>query len=55
MKNEEIKYLYGIYKRFKMKYPKLTFDRFSKEISRDDFDEKKFWKRLEYGDLGEFV
>ena len=50
-KKEEYKYLYGIYKRFKIKFPSLTFDRFTKEITSEEFNQnkkefKKRWKEL---------
>ena len=54
-KEDEKKYLYGIYRRFKKKYPKLSFTEFEKEITRDDFDEEKFHKRLQYGSFSEWV
>ena len=46
---DDRKYIYGIFKRFRKKYPKLTFTEFEKEIYREDFDEKKFHKRLQFG------
>jgi hypothetical protein len=55
MNKEDKKYVYGIYKRFKKKYPKLTFKEFEKEINRKDFDEEKFHKRLQYGSFSEWV
>jgi|TARA_Y100000310_G_scaffold221561_1_gene223130 hypothetical protein len=55
MNKEDKKYVYGIYKRFKKKYPKLTFTEFEKEITREDFDETKFHKRLQFGRFSEWV
>jgi len=52
---DDRKYIYGIFKRFRKKYPKLTFTEFEKEITRDDFDEEKFHKRLQYGSFSEWV
>ena len=52
---DEKKYIHGVFKRFKKKYPKLTFTEFEKEITRDDFDEKKFHKRLQFGKFGEWI
>ena len=52
---DEKKYIYGVFKRFKKKYPKLTFTEFEKEITRDDFDEKKFHKRLQFGKFSEWI
>jgi len=48
-KEKDRKYLYGIFKRFIKKYPKLTFTEFEKEITREDFDETKFHQRLQNG------
>ena len=45
-KKEEYKYLYGIYKRFKVKFPSLTFERFTKEITSEDFNPDDFYERL---------
>ena len=45
-KKEEYKYLYGIYKRFKVKFPSLTFDRFTKEITSEEFNPDDFYERL---------
>ena len=42
MKQDEKKYMYGIYKRFRKKYPTLKFDEFIRELERDDFDEEIF-------------
>ena len=54
LKNQkDRKYIYGIFKRFKKKYPKLTFTEFEKEITREDFDENKFHQRLQFGDFCE--
>ena len=56
LKNEkDRKYIYGIFKRFKKKYPKLTFTEFEKEITREDFDENKFHQRLQFGDFGDWI
>ncbi|MBT3590270.1 MAG: hypothetical protein HN514_05915 [Candidatus Marinimicrobia bacterium] len=56
LKNEkDRKYIYGIFKRFRKKYPKLTFTEFEKEIYRDDYDEKKFYQRLQFGDFGDWI
>ena len=38
MDKDDKKYLYGIYKNFKKKYPYLTFNEFQKEMERDDFN-----------------
>ena len=56
LKNEkDRKYIYGIFKRFRKKYPQLTFTEFEKEIYRDDYDEKKFYQRLQFGDFGDWI
>ena len=52
---DDRKYIYGIFKRFKKKYPELTFSEFEQEIYREDFDEKKFHKRLQFGKFGEWI
>mgnify|MGYP001045462808 CR=1 FL=1 len=55
MNKEDRKYMYGIFKRFKKKYPKLTFKEFEKEIMRDDFDEERFHRRLQIGRFEEWT
>ena len=35
MNKEDRKYMYGIFKRFKKKYPKLTFKEFEKEMEKN--------------------
>ncbi len=45
-KNEEYKYLYGIYRRFKIKFPSLTFRKFTEEITSDNFKPDEFYERL---------
>jgi|TARA_B100000959_G_scaffold252163_1_gene282071 hypothetical protein len=45
-KNEEYRYLYGVFKRFKVKFPLLTFDRFTKEITSEDFKPDDFYEKL---------
>jgi hypothetical protein len=52
---ERHKYIFGIFKRFRKKYPQLTFKEFEKEINRKDFDEKLFHKRLQFGKFGEWI
>ena len=49
------KYLYGVFKRFKKRYPKLTFTEFEREITREDFDEKKFHQRLQKGSFSDWM
>lgn len=58
MDKDDKKYLYSIYKRFKKKYPHLTFNEFQMEMERDDFDYELFHIRLEenqYGVFGEWI
>ena len=55
MKQDEKKYMYGIYKRFGKKYPTLKFDEFIRELERDDFDEEKFYRRLQYGKFSKWI
>jgi len=55
MKQDEKKYIYGIYKRFRKKYPTLKFDEFIRELERDDFDEEKFYGRLQYGKFSKWI
>ena len=55
MKQDEKKYIYGIYKRFRKKYPTLKFDEFIRELERDDFDEENFYRRLQYGKFSKWI
>ena len=58
MDKDDKKYLYGIYKNFKKKYPYLTFNEFRKEMERDDFNKELFHERLQrkqFGDFGKWL
>jgi len=58
MDKDDKKYLYGIYKNFKKKYPYLTFNEFQKEMERDDFNKELFHERLQrkqFGDFGKWL
>ena len=55
MKQDEKKYIYGIFKRFRKKYPTLKFDEFIRELERDDFDEENFYRRLQYGKFSKWI
>ena len=55
MRQDEKKYIYGIYKRFRKKYPTLKFDEFIRELERDDFDEENFYRRLQYGKFSKWI
>jgi len=56
--DKDTKYLYGIYKNFKKKYPNLSFKDFRRELERNDFDAELFYRRIEekqYGDFGKWI